>query len=142
MHFLFKIEDKKLEKFLQRNWVDYGHTHHSWIRNGLAGVLPPALVFQVHLAHLVGQLAGHVVPGHLVPGQGGLLDPGALVWQGGGGHPVRTTSSGGLSPSSVNLNMLCQQYKVDYHFREKINQFFLLLIHFVLVKSDGDISHP
>ena len=102
MHFLFKIEKKKLEKFLQRNWVDYGHTHHSWIRNGLAGVLPPALVFQVHLAHLVGQLASHVVPGHLVPGQGGLLDPGALVWQGGGGHPVRTTSSRGLSPDSVN----------------------------------------
>ena len=111
--FCSKLKKKKLEKFLQRNWVDYGHTHHSWIRNGLAGVLPPALVFQVHLAHLVGQLAshlvpGHVVPGHLVPGQGGLLDPGALVWQGGGGHPVRTTSSRGLSPGSVNLalNML------------------------------------
>ena len=70
---------------------------------GLADVVPPALVVQVHLVHLVGQLAGHVVPG-----QGGLLDPGTLVWQGGGGHPVRTTSSRGLSPGSVNLalNML------------------------------------
>ena len=118
--------------------------------------MPPALVVQVHLAHLVGQLASHVVPGHLVPGQlashvvpgdlvpgqGGLLDPGTLVWQGGGGHPVRTTSSRGLSPRSVNLNMLCQQYKVDYHFGEKMSQLFLLLINFVFVKSDGDISHP
>ena len=85
--------------------MENGYTHHSWIRIGLACVLPPALVLvvQVHLAHLVGQLASH-----LLPGQGGLLDPGALVWQGGGGHPVRTTSSGGLSPGSVNLalNML------------------------------------
>ena len=31
---------------------------------------------------------------------------------------------------------------VDYHFREKMNQLCLLLVHFVLVKSDGDISHP
>ena len=82
--------------------MDYGYTHHSWIRIGLDGVVPPALVVQVHLIHLVGQLAGHVVPGHLVPGQGGLLDPGTLVWQGGGGHPVRTATSRGLSPGSVN----------------------------------------
>ena len=36
----------------------------------------------------------------------------------------------------------CKQYKVDYHFGEKMSQLFLLLINFVFVKSDGDISHP
>ena len=46
--------------------------------------LSHGLVDQAHLVDLVGQLAGHLVPG------GGFLAPGNMVGGGdrGGGHPI------------------------------------------------------
>ena len=60
-------------------------------------------------------------------------------------HPGLAGGRWAPSPNNVLQGVepwQCKQYKVDYHFRGKMSQLFLLLIHFVFVKSDSDISHP
>ena len=59
-------------------------------------------------------------------------------------HPGLAGGRWAPSPNNVLQGVgpwQCKQYKVDYHFGEKISQLFLLLINFVFVKSDSDISH-